>query len=155
MPRRMSCSMTIDAVRERRKTVTRRKGWWKDKNGRRIIQPGDHLTLCRKVMGRRPGEPLVRLAEVEVVGILRQPLGRLLRSWRAGAGMTCASAMCGWVATDCEHWRAYETLEMEAEGFPGLATERFVQDYFADAQHVFPDDYVTRIEWRYLDGADA
>lgn len=30
MPRLMSVAYTEDAVRERRKTVTRRKGWWED-----------------------------------------------------------------------------------------------------------------------------
>lgn len=63
----MSVSLTEDAVRERRKTVTRRKGWT-------FLMPGDRLTLCRKVMGRKAGEPLVRLAEVEVVSVRREPL---------------------------------------------------------------------------------
>lgn len=63
----MSVSLTEQAVMERRKTVTRRRGW-------RFLRPGDRLTLCRKVMGRKPGEPLVRLAEVEVVDVRREPL---------------------------------------------------------------------------------
>jgi hypothetical protein len=58
--RLMSVAMTTDAVIEQRKTVTRRKGWWVDKNGRCLLKPGDRLTLCRKVMGRKAGEPLVR-----------------------------------------------------------------------------------------------
>lgn len=56
MPRLMSVAFTEQAVRERRKTVTRRKGWT-------FLKPGDRLTLCRKVMGRKKGEPLVRIAE--------------------------------------------------------------------------------------------
>lgn len=67
MSRLMSVSLTEQAVVERRKTVTRRIGWT-------FLKPGDRLTLCRKVMGRKPGEPLVRLAEVEVVGVRREPL---------------------------------------------------------------------------------
>lgn len=70
----MSVALTEDAVRARRKTVTRRLGWWEDKNGRRILKPGDRLTLCRKVMGRKPGEPLVRICDVEVVSVTREPL---------------------------------------------------------------------------------
>lgn len=62
----MSVSRTEDAVRDRSKTVTRRRGWL-------TLKPGDRLTLCRKVMGRR-GEPLVRIAEVEVVSVRREPL---------------------------------------------------------------------------------
>ena len=68
----MSVSMTADAVIERRKTVTRRKGWT-------FLRPGDRLTLCRKVQGRKPGEPLERLAEVEVVSVAREPLWELTR----------------------------------------------------------------------------
>jgi len=77
MSRLMSVALTEQAVVERRKTVTRRLGWWEDKNGRRILKPGDHLTLCRKVMGRRSGEPLIRLAEVEIVGIRRERLNAI------------------------------------------------------------------------------
>lgn len=66
MPRLMSVALTEDAVRARRKTVTRRLGW-------RVLRPGERLTLCRKVMGRR-GEPLVRVAEVEIVSVRRERL---------------------------------------------------------------------------------
>lgn len=74
MSRLMSVAYTEPQVVARTKTVTRRLGWWEDKNGRRLLHPGDRLTLCRKVMGRRKGEPLVRLAEVEVVSVRREPL---------------------------------------------------------------------------------
>lgn len=67
MPRLMSVTLTEDAVIDRTKTVTRRLGW-------RMLKPGDRLTLCRKVMGRRKGDPLVRLAEVEVVAVGRECL---------------------------------------------------------------------------------
>lgn len=70
MPRLMSVAYTADAVIERRKTVTRRKGW-------QFLKPGDRLTLCRKVQGRRKGEPLDRLAEVEVVSVRREQLRRM------------------------------------------------------------------------------
>ena len=62
----MSCALTEQQVVDRIKTETRRKGW-------RFLKPGDRLTLCRKVMGRR-GAPLVRLAEVEVVSVHRERL---------------------------------------------------------------------------------
>lgn len=70
MPRLMSVALTEDAVRERRKTVTRRLGW-------RHLKTGDSLTLCRKVMGRRQGEPIVRLADVEVVSVGFEPLSTI------------------------------------------------------------------------------
>ena len=67
MSRLMSVALTEEAVRGRRKTVTRRLGW-------KFLKPGDRLTLCRKVMGRKPGEPLVRICDVEVVSVRREPL---------------------------------------------------------------------------------
>ena len=70
MPRLMSVALTEDAVRDRRKTVTRRMGW-------RMLKSGDRLTLCRKVMGRRKDEPRVRICEVEVVGVRRERLSAI------------------------------------------------------------------------------
>ena len=128
MSRLMSVAMTADAVIERRKTVTRRKGWWLDKNGRRLLHPGDTLTLCRKVQGRKPGEPIERLAEVHVVSVTRHRLD----------GLTVGTA--GWP-------------EIEREGFPGMSPTEFVQQFFIDAQGMRWDDIVTRIEWRYVCGS--
>lgn len=121
MSRLMSVAFTEQAVRDRTKTVTRRKGW-------EFAKAGDRLTLCRKVMGRKKGEPLVRIAEVEVVHVQRHTLSTLLT---------------------CDPQEACE--EMALEGFPGMDPARFVLDYFVDAQGMDPDDLVTRIEWRYLD----
>ena len=67
MPRLMSVTLTEQQVVDHTKTVTRRKGWL-------FLKPGVRLTLCRKVMGRRKGDPLVRLAEVEVVSVRREEL---------------------------------------------------------------------------------
>lgn len=95
----MSVSMTADAVIERRKTVTRRKGWT-------FLKPGDRLTLCRKVMGRKPGEPLERLAEVEVVSVAREPLWELTRR--------------DYATTYPPAPTAYASREVAREGFPGM-----------------------------------
>ncbi len=91
MSRLMSVALTEDAVRARRKTVTRRLGWWQDKHGRRILQPGDRLTLCRKVMGRKAGEPLVRLTDVEVVDVRREPLNAITQDDVAREGFADVS----------------------------------------------------------------
>lgn len=133
----MSVAFTEQAVIERRKTVTRRKGWWEDKNGRRLLHPGDRLTLCRKVMGRKPGEPLVRLAEVEVVSVRREPLCAV-----AGPYELRASSGGGFTVI---------YPEMVAEGFPDMDPADFMIRYFIDAQGIRVMDKVTRIEWRYLD----
>lgn len=72
MPRRMACSMTVDAVRNRTKTVTRRHvDTWKN------LEPGDRLTLIEKGMGLAKGEKQVVLAEVEVVNVRVEPLAFL------------------------------------------------------------------------------
>jgi hypothetical protein len=134
MSRLMSVAMTTDAVIERRKTVTRRKGWWLDKNGRRLLKPGDTLTLCRKVQGRKPGEPIERLAEVEVVSVRREPL--------------CAVGGPYIQGSDGLLWP-----EVIAEGFPDMGPAEFMIRFFIDAQGIGAMDDVTRIEWRYLDGA--
>ena len=57
MARLMSVAYTEQAS-ERRKTATRRKGW-------RFSSRGSADPVSQ-VMGRKPGEPLVRLADVEV-----------------------------------------------------------------------------------------
>lgn len=116
MPRLMSVSYTADAVRARRKTVTRRLGW-------RFLKRGDRLTLCRKVMGRKPGEPLERIAEVQVVSVRRERLDDISPGDIIREGF----------ATDA-----------------GFVADRA---RFIDLFRAFgagPGTEVTRIEWRYL-----
>lgn len=121
MSRLMSVALTEDAVRARSKTVTRRLGW-------ASLKPGTPLTLCRKVMGRKRAdgtvEPLVRIAEVEVVAVRREPLD------------------------------AIEPGDTAREGFPGWTGGQFVE-FFCNAMRCTRDTWVTRIEWRYLDGGES
>lgn len=114
MPRLMSVSLTEDQVRARSKTVTRRLGW-------QYLRPGDRITLCRKVMGRRPGEPLVRIVDVEVLDIHRERLD------------------------------AITVDEVTAEGFQTWTTAEFVDFFCATHRGCTPSTVITRIEWRYLD----
>lgn len=116
----MSVAFTEDAVRNRTKTVTRRKGW-------KFLEPGDRLTLCRKVMGRKPGEPLVRIVDVEVLAVHQEQL------------------------VDLMNRPEYAAEEMAREGFPGMSPHDFVNHYFVLAQGMKIADFVTRIEWRYLE----
>lgn len=82
MTRRMSCSMTIDAVRDRTKTVTRRHvDTWKD------LKPGDRLTLVEKGMGLPKGAKQVVLAEVEVVSVGVTPLALIHAEGTAREGL--------------------------------------------------------------------
>lgn len=114
MSRLMSVSLTTDAVRDRRKTVTRRLGW-------RFLKPGDRLTLCRKVMGRKPGEPLERIAEVEVIDVRRESLDLITPA------------------------------DVRREGFATQTPSWFVRFFCDTHKGCTPDTTVTRIEWRYLD----
>jgi hypothetical protein len=114
MSRLMSVAFTESAVVARTKTVTRRKGWL-------MVKPGDRLTLCRKVMGRKKGEPLVRVAEVEVISVRREPL-----------------------------FTVRQEGELDREGCGDMTWEQFWWEYFRPQGIHFTDD-VTRIEWRYLD----
>lgn len=137
MPRLMSVTLTEQAVVERRKTVTRRLGWWTDKNGRRLLNEGDRLTLCRKVMGRRRPdgtvEPLVRLCDVEVISVTREELCRITDADIAAEG----------VPVDGRFDSIYDDT-----GQPD--TVSWVS-WFCEEQGCGPYDPVTRIEWRYLD----
>lgn len=119
----MSVAYTEPAVRDRTKTVTRRLGWL-------FAKPGDRVTLCRKVMGRKKGEPLVRICDVEIVDVRRESLALLC---------------------DLDGDRDYAREEVAREGFPDMDPGAFVLQFFTKAQGVSPVAEVTRIEWRYLD----
>jgi hypothetical protein len=114
MSRLMSVSLTEPQVRDRTKTVTRRLGW-------RFLKPGSTLTLCRKVMGRKPGEPLVRICDVRVVDVRRERLDAITAEDVLREGFVDA-----W-------WTA-----------PQFVT------FFCRTMKVRPDTEVTRIEWEYL-----
>jgi Fe2+ transport system protein FeoA len=113
MARLMSVALTTRQVRDRSKTVTRRLGWL-------MLAPGDPLTLCEKVRGRRPGEPLVRITDVTVVSVRRERLD------------------------------AVTVEDVVAEGFPQMSPEQFVAFFCRTHRGCFPADLVTRIQWSYL-----
>lgn len=119
MARLMSVTLTEQAVIARQKTVTRRLGW-------QMLKPGDQLSLCRKVMGRKRAdgtvEPLVRLAHVEVVTTRRERLNQI---------------------TD---------MDVVREGFPVWTRTQFI-DFFCREMKTHPQVPLTRIEWRYVDPA--
>jgi len=134
----MSVSRTVAGVVERRKDVTRRLGWWTNSRGRRLLWPGDQLTLCPKVQGRRHRdgtlEPLERLAEVEVLDVRREPLTAITDEE---------------IARECVPRCNFEVVYRETNQ---PAPEEWVR-WFCEAMGVRPDVLITRIEWRYLDEA--
>lgn len=126
----MSVSLTEAAVRDRSKTVTRRLGWL-------FLKPGDRLTLCRKVMGRKADEPLVRIAEVEVVSVRREPL----------FAMTDDDVPREAVSPTYPDGRSRFDEWWEETGLP---TATAWVTWFAWEMGCYPETEVTRIEWRYL-----
>jgi hypothetical protein len=115
MVRLMSVALTVPQVRDRSKTVTRRDGWL-------VLKPGDPLTLCEKVRGRKPGEPLVRIADVMVVSVRREPLN------------------------------AITAADVAAEGSPHMTPAGFVSFFCGTHKDCEPGTLVTRIQWAYPDG---
>lgn len=127
MSRRMSCAMTIDAVRARTKTVTRRHvDTWQ------TLKPGDRLTLIEKGMGLPKGAQQVVLAEVEVVDVRVEPITALFVEpdgvEREGIDDMSPNRFAFWWA--------------DSHGYRGLTA--------LDQLRAIP---CRRIEWRYLDSA--
>ena len=110
----MSVALTTPQVRDRTKTVARRLGW-------HMLRPGDRLTLCPKVRGRRPGEPLERITTVVVTAIRREPLNTITPA------------------------------DVIAEGFPRITPGEFIRLFCASHRGCRPETTVTRIQWRYED----
>jgi hypothetical protein len=54
MPRNMSFAMTTEQIRLRKKTVTRRFGWW-------FLKAGDIIQPIEKVMGLKKGEKIKKI----------------------------------------------------------------------------------------------
>lgn len=69
--RLISCSLTEPQVRAGTKDVTRRLGWL-------MLKPGDRLMFCRKIMGRKKGEPLVRIRAIKVTYVHRERLDLMI-----------------------------------------------------------------------------
>jgi hypothetical protein len=123
--------MTVDAVRERRKTVTRRHvDTW------RSLKPGDRLILIEKGMGLPKGARQVVLAEVEVVEVRLEPLG-LVDAAELEAE--------GFAGDDPGLWRVW-WASGHGYGVPSGLDD--VDDVLAWVDSI----EVRRIEWRYLDG---
>ena len=72
MPRNMSFSATVHAMRSQQKTVTRRKGW-------RFLKVGDVLNAVEKSMGLKKGQKVKRIGQIRVVDVSRLPVWDITR----------------------------------------------------------------------------
>lgn len=71
MPRNISFALTTEQIKNRTKTVTRRKGW-------EFLKAGDVLNACVKCMGLKPGEKIERLGQIRVTDVRRESLKRMI-----------------------------------------------------------------------------
>ena len=132
MSPRMSVSMTLDAVRARQKTVTRRHvDSWKN------LQAGDRLTLIEKGMGLPKGAKQVVVCEVEVVDVRVERLGEMTAAEVRAEGLWGrALAEVHGVNAAVVPW--FAAFWAEGHGYrPTLADLGSIP--------------CRRIEWRYLD----
>lgn len=104
-----------------------RKDWYPKSQisfDRRNINTGDALMACEKCQGLKPGDSLVRLGEIIVVSVRREPLNRMTAD------------------------AAYGRAEAIREGFPEMSGGQFV-DMFCKHMKCLPAQIVTRIEFRH------
>lgn len=109
--------LTTEQIRRRTKDVTRRLGWVN-------VKVGELLQGCEKCQGRKKGEPLVKLAVIQVVSVKREKLRAL---------------------SDDPNYGRRECLR---EGFP-TDIAAFVE-MFCKHNGCDPETTVTRIEFRYV-----
>lgn len=159
--RNISFAKTLDQIRQRTKTVTRRTGWaW--------LEEGTLLRPVEKAMGLKKGEKVQPIFDdgtcIRVVSVRRERLDAIEehdrdcyhcggRGWVVG--YTDTSGL-GTERVDCNSRRCCAGKmndECAAEGFPGVAGAEFV-DFFCREMRCKPDTEVTRIEFEYVEGGD-
>lgn len=116
--RNISFALTEAQIVAGTKFVTRRLGWKK-------LKPGDRLQGCRKCMGLKPGEAIVRLCVIEVVSVRREKLRQMI---------------------DVPDYGQREAFD---EGFPQMSGAQFVE-MFCRHMKATPETEVTRIQFRYV-----
>lgn len=122
MTRRMSVSLTLDAVRARQKTVTRRHpDTWPN------LRAGDPLALIEKGMGLPKGARQVVVCEVEIVSNRVEPLGLVDRAELVAEGFPDADPL---------EWRRWWA---KSHGYPVPVNPALEYDIEC-----------RRIEWLYL-----
>ena len=137
--RRMSVSLTLDAVKRQEKTVTRRHvDTW------RTLRAGDRLTLIEKGMGLPKGARQVAVAEVEVVDVRVETLRSITADEVRREGLWHEAVLGGMAPAVAEY--------ADPEDAPVTWFRRFWA-----RSHGYGDDPLPqlgipcrRIEWRYL-----
>lgn len=116
--RNASFFYTEQQILDESKDVTRRLNWhW--------AKPGMRLQAVRKGMGRKAGEPMIKLKVIEIVSVRREPLERMLLLYQYGFD------------------------ECRREGFPHYSPILFVQ-MFCEHMNCTSDQEITRVEFKYI-----
>lgn len=110
--RLISFALTEPQFIDQSKDVTRRLGWT-------VLKAGDHLMGCRKIQGRRNGEPIVKLGEIIVHTTRREALNLITPD------------------------------EVRREGFPDRTPEWFIEFFCDTHADCTPNTIITRIAFRY------
>lgn len=116
--KQMSFALTTPQFRARSKRVTRRVGWLTAKAGERVIG-------IEKGQGLKKGEHPVKLGEIELENVRREPLRAM---------------------TDDP---AYGAREVVLEGFPEMTPAQFVQMFCKTHRGCTPDTLITRLAFDY------
>jgi hypothetical protein len=120
--RRMSFSMTTEAMLAKRKTVTRRLGW-------ASVRPGELILAVDKCMGLKKGEKAKRLHVIRVSAVRRERLDRMTADDRYGRS----------------------ELRFEGYGpRTTLTTPKQFVDRLCTSLSIKPDQEVTRIQFAFV-----
>lgn len=122
--RRISFAHTTPQILAQTKTVTRRRGWDK-------LRVGDRL-LAVKNLPRACGTDQKPLAVIEVVDVRREQLDEL--------SLSCPGS---------RYNDEQKLAEVRREGFGKMPPDEFLR-LFCQAFHCDRTDFVTRIEFRYV-----
>lgn len=110
-------ALTVAQVKARTKFVTRRMGWIN-------LKVGDRLMACEKCQGLGKGGKIVKLGELVVINVRREPLYFIHR----------------------------EPNGCSLEGFPEWEGDpQMFIDFYCDANKCSADDLVTRIQFDYVE----
>lgn len=97
MPRNMSFAMTIDAMRNKSKTVTRRFGWWN-------LKPGNIVNAVEKSMGIKKGEKIKVIGQIRILATEPTALDEIDKADCTAEGFP-NMAPAEFVSMLCDHYK--------------------------------------------------
>jgi hypothetical protein len=137
--RNISFSETTAKFRAHRKHITRRfslrpNSFWKN------LKPNEHLMGIEKGQGLKKGEKVVRLEEITILQVNREPLDEIINNPIRGTPEN--------IRLIYEPVRGRRPTETTLEGFPELSPRSFV-NFFCAMNNCGPGTEITRILFDY------